>query len=212
METETVTPIDGTADAEGRAQKRDPRANLIPWRKGQSGNPNGGRVRKKNADAMRTARDYADGAILGLWKLANDPKMPGETRRKAFNDLLDRGFGKVTKVIALKPGDAPEQDPAHDALENEMRSFLTDAHGAGAQTVLPPLSDPFEGPGERQPDNGTRHFNNGARQNNDPIRQLNPENSPELGARYNKDKEKQNIRDAFSLGAIVGAELNEDDD
>lgn len=58
------------------------------------------------------ARQYAPGALQVLWKIASDeretpeglPVIPVDVRRKAANDLLDRGYGKPITVLRAANG------------------------------------------------------------------------------------------------------------
>jgi len=82
----------------------------MPWQKGQSGNPRGGkRLEMANGKTLRElAREHTDDCIKALVKIVKDSDND-TARRAAATDLLDRGWGKPTQPLAGDP-DMPPVD------------------------------------------------------------------------------------------------------
>ena len=80
----------GETGAQKPVEGRDPTTGRFA-----PGNKNGGRPATSRR-IREVAQQYGDEAIAGLLELARDGEQPGQVRRAAWVDLLDRGFGKPT--------------------------------------------------------------------------------------------------------------------
>lgn len=75
----------------------DPKSNLRPFKKGQSGNP-GGR-KPIPPEVKELARAESVNAIRALARVMNAKTAPHAAIVAAANSLLDRGYGKPTQHI-----------------------------------------------------------------------------------------------------------------
>lgn len=97
------------------------------WKKGQSGNPSG-RPRSGNslAEAIRRKLD-PDEVVEKLWEIAQTS--PSEqTRLRALELLMERGFKKPAAVIEVGPAN-PYEDLTHEeltALKADLRARLAE--------------------------------------------------------------------------------------
>lgn len=77
----------------------------MPWQKGQSGNPGGGK-RQELADGRtlrELAREHTPAAIKALVGALADPT--GAVRVSAATAILDRGWGKPAQAVELTGAD-----------------------------------------------------------------------------------------------------------
>ncbi len=72
-----------------------------PFTKGQSGNP-GGRPRQP-AELRERAQSYSVEAIDTLRALMADAGQPGSVRVASATAILDRGYGKPTVEVDVRP-------------------------------------------------------------------------------------------------------------
>jgi hypothetical protein len=70
------------------------------WKKGQSGNPEGGRLQRPELREIRElAATYSVAAIDTLAKIMLNGRTPASVRVAAAQALLDRGYGKPTQPL-----------------------------------------------------------------------------------------------------------------
>lgn len=102
----------------------------VPWQKGQSGNPGGGR-RKVVGNGMtlrEMAREHTEKALGAYLAALNDDEAGHAVKVQAATALLDRGWGKPTQPIA---GD-DQAPPVSVALDMKKLSVETLREIAGA--------------------------------------------------------------------------------
>lgn len=79
----------------------------MPFAKGQSGNPGG---RPKLVGKVRElAQEKGEAALLLLIQIMDNPNEPTETRMKAAEKVLDRGYGRPAQAITGEDGEGPAQ-------------------------------------------------------------------------------------------------------
>lgn len=75
-------------------------ANLIPFKKGQSGNPRG--RPRKDIDLAVLAQKHAEKAIATLVEVMSDERATPAARVSAASEILDRGFGRAPQSLDVK--------------------------------------------------------------------------------------------------------------
>lgn len=79
----------------------------MPFEKGQSGNPGG---RPKLVGKVRElAQQKGEDALRLLIQIMENPGEPTETRIKAAEKILDRGFGRPAQAVTGEDGEGPAQ-------------------------------------------------------------------------------------------------------
>lgn len=109
----------GEAAEKPSGNTRGNTGNLIPWKPGQSGNPNG---RPKDSDRLaayirestKSGREIAD-FMMGVMRGTDKLFMKGQDRIKAAEWLADRGFGKAKEVATIT-----EPFPISDLTDEEL--------------------------------------------------------------------------------------------
>lgn len=74
----------------------------MPWKKGQSGNPNGrkkGVPNKATASLQDIAQEFTGAAVQALSEIVVDKEAPPQARVAAANALLDRGYGRPKQTL-----------------------------------------------------------------------------------------------------------------
>lgn len=95
---DAVAPPKAKVDPTGNREKS--LANLIPFKKGQSGNPRG-RARK-DIDLAVLAQKHAEKAITTLVEVMSDERATPAARVSAASEILDRGFGRAPQSLDVK--------------------------------------------------------------------------------------------------------------
>src|SRR5262252_3335576 len=119
----------------------------MPWVKGQSGNPAGGR--KAHSKAKRTitelAREIAPKALRTLEKIMDDPKSTSTARAIAADRVLDRAYGKAPQAIGVVvSGQAKKASEYTDA---ELAAIVARALPTPEDDVLELEANPTTGSG-----------------------------------------------------------------
>lgn len=79
----------------------------MPFAKGQSGNPGG---RPKLVGKVRElAQEKGEAALRLLIEIMENTNEPTETRIKAAEKVLDRGFGRPAQAVTGEDGEGPAQ-------------------------------------------------------------------------------------------------------
>lgn len=79
----------------------------MPFEKGQSGNPGG---RPKLVGKVRElAQQKGEDALRLLIEIMENPGEPTETRMKAAEKVLDRGYGRPAQALTGEDGEGPAQ-------------------------------------------------------------------------------------------------------
>lgn len=79
----------------------------MPFAKGQSGNPGG---RPKLVGKVRElAQEKGEAALRLLIEIMENTSEPTETRIKAAEKVLDRGFGRPAQAVTGEDGEGPAQ-------------------------------------------------------------------------------------------------------
>src|SRR5689334_14812184 len=106
-----------TIEADSQTQAMTPRhrgtANLIPWKPGQSGNPNGPQKGAPYFEALRLAREAGPEAIRKLIELMRTSK-DERVVAVACNSLIDRGYGKPRNI---NPDEEREEVASEEMVE-----------------------------------------------------------------------------------------------
>lgn len=71
----------------------------MAWPKGTSGNPLG----RPHQALAAYAKQFTPEAIEGIVQIARNRKNSSGVRLQAWNDILDRGWGKPTQTVAGDP-------------------------------------------------------------------------------------------------------------
>jgi hypothetical protein len=108
---------------------------LIPWQKGQSGNPTG--YGGRYAEVRRIAAEASPQAMRDLIAIASDPAEDSRVRVVAIQTILDRGLGKPREH---DPRDESQPTTRIDVnrLTSKQRQSLIDALRAGVVQVSEP--------------------------------------------------------------------------
>lgn len=80
----------------------------MPFKKGQSGNPGGGRVQSRSVTLL--AREYTDDAMETLIAIMEDPDAPKSSRVSAAQTVLDRGWGKAPQTVNVSTNPFEDMD------------------------------------------------------------------------------------------------------
>jgi hypothetical protein len=126
-------PVTSKAGSQAMTPRHRGTANLIPWQKGQSGNPNGPRKGAPYFEALSLAREAGPEAIRKLIELMRTSK-DERVVAVACNALLDRGFGKPRDI---SPADELREGPTVDVnrLTEAQKQALLAAFRTAATNV-----------------------------------------------------------------------------
>ena len=97
-----------------------------PFRKGQSGNPSG-RPRRDH-DIGQLARSHTAAAVETLVLIMRSPSTPASSRVMAASALLDRGWGKAPRSIAVDQ---------KDSFSDQFEAFIRELQSKGSAGLLP---------------------------------------------------------------------------
>lgn len=103
-----------------------------PWKKGESGNPNG---RPPKTEEMRTAealaRDHTEAAIKTLADMMNNKKTPPNVRAKCAEILTARGWGNPKNTTDIKVSHTPRE-----MTTSELYAALSQANPDGTTETV----------------------------------------------------------------------------
>ena len=108
----------------------------MSFRPGESGNPEGRKKGNKNTvvDVMRAARRMTGSALKTLQGIMLDPTAPANSRVRASECILDRGWGAVAKDITELLRDAKPEE-----LERLVAQVIEARRKKGGGGGSPPM-------------------------------------------------------------------------
>ena len=109
------------ADKEISDVRKRQNANLVNWKKGQSGNP-AGQSRERHRIAM-LCRPFTEKGVKAMNKIMLDTKERASTRILAFNALMDRAWGRAKQTITIDNTENMS-DAELEAIIAEKKEYL----------------------------------------------------------------------------------------